>query len=225
MANKCCSLSIALIACLVIFYAGSFGIANLYSVGLEQLQQRWNKTNAVTERELENASILARRMLSLHSEHPHYNSLAASLALRQSLTDTTTLNQHNRQLSIANDYYLKSITQRPIWPQSYTGLAKVAWLQGASQEQIFNLLTLSKRFGPFDATTLYGFAEIGLANWSTLNKPQQVAVLDAILQGMSYSRTRSPMKSIVTSPLQKARGCRLLVLIDPKTKRCETSEN
>ncbi|MGF1760328.1 VpsP family polysaccharide biosynthesis protein [Photobacterium sagamiensis] len=225
MASRGCSFCLAIIACLLIFFAGRFGIANLYAVGLEQMQHRWAVNGSANEQELKNASILAHRMLSLHAEHPHYNSLAASQAQWLLLSGIDSEEKRKKLLSVASNYYRASIEQRPGWPDSYARLAKIEWQQGAGADRMFQLMATSQRFGPFDATTLYGMAEIGLANWSILTSEQRMDVFDAVLQAMAHYQTRSHMERIVTSPLQKERGCRLLALNNLTTKRCGVTKN
>lgn len=224
MASKGGSFFLAIAACLLIFFAGRFGIANLYAVGLEQMQYRWSGIGSASEQELKNASLLTHRMLSLHAEHPHYNSVAASQAQWLLLSGMHSGDDRKKLLSVASNYYRTSIEQRPSWPESYSRLAKIEWLQGANSDRIFKLMTIGKRFGPFEATTLYSMAEIGLADWSILNSEQRMEVFNAILQGMKHYQTRTYMERIVTSPLQKERGCRLLALNNLKTKRCGTIE-
>lgn len=189
------------------------------------MQHRWIHIGSATGRDLENASILAHRMLNLHSEHPHYNSLAATLAQWQSFFKVSSEEERKKLLSVASNYYHASIEQRPTWPNSYARLAQIKWQQGAGENQIFSLLAVGKKFGPFDTTTLYGTAEIGLANWPLLTSEQRREVFDAVLLGMMHYQTQSHMERIVTSPLQKERGCRLLALNNLRTRRCGATEN
>lgn len=224
MIGRFYSFCLATTAFMLIFFAGRFGIANLYAVGLEQIQYRWTTTGIASEPELKNSSILTQQMLRLHADHPHYISLAASQAQWFLLSENLSDWHQDELLSVARNYFRSSIQQRPTWPDSYAKLAKLEWILGTEPDLLFQLVSTAKRFGPFNPTVLYSMAEVGLANWSILSSKQRMEVFDSVLQGMNHYKTRPYMEQILTSPLNQDNGCRLLALMKQETVKCGVRE-
>lgn len=210
MINKVPVLLLAVTSIVLIYFAASFGVANLYSSAIEQTQVRWQQQNSAkappSSIEIENTAKLISTMLELQPHHPYYISLAASHYNWLSF-----ISQEPNLLTHAINLESQSLTHRPTWSKSYATLAWYAWQQQPSFNEVDAYFQQANRFGPYNVYSQQAYLEIGLANWPELSPAQQIRVSDILLSQVVIWKYQANIENIFArSPATKQRACNLL---------------
>ncbi len=217
MLNKLSTLCLALSCCGILYFAISYGMANVYSNAVASTHSFWaeesNRPNTIEH--LSETTSLVNGMLNLQPSHPYYLTLAAN-----HFAWSAFFKQDQADLYRAIDYEKAGMLLRPAWPQHYAQLAFYYWQLG-DKTTAYTYLEQAIKFGPYDQDTAEKVIEFGIADWDSLTTKQRIYFSHTLIKQLNSYRYRPRVEMIISRAKNKEKACNLIKFSQIHLSTCE----
>jgi tetratricopeptide (TPR) repeat protein len=195
----------------VLYFASTFGIANIhYSKAYNQLVA-WGKVNPRTiEQEKYDDTLNAiNRALELHPNYAHYYVIQGKTFEWGERFKTQGDTIQKSMLLQAKSSYTKATELRPSWPESWIGLIVVKVLLEEFDDQLSNYIANAGSYAPYNERLNLILSKLLIQHWSKL-APDLIQQLIPHLLNVLQTKQKRTFTRYVETVGQKAFMCAIL---------------
>ncbi|AOS97210.1 hypothetical protein AUP74_01779 [Microbulbifer aggregans] len=205
--------------------AGSWGLAHLQVVAVENTLKRWGQNGKVSsEKDLDNAFVAIDRAIALHHDNPYQLSLKARLlewrayAMRE---DEGRVADYRAALAL----YKEAAALRPMWPETWAEMINVKLNLGELDGELQTWMLRADEMGPYTPAVHTAIVRGGYALKQQYPFEERPLLDRHLLRGLADHRSRPEVARLVEQYAQEVSACRTIAQAAeprPRLQICET---
>lgn len=193
MISKLTTLIFIPISLMLIYVAGSWGLADVYyRPALNEIRSWIFGKNEINDERWEKLKLNLSKAQQLDPSNPYiYENLAIALEGRFAKVKSGNSNaEAYRQEALA--HYLTSASLRPTWPYVWNSIMTVKYRLGEIDDEFFTAFKNAERLGRWEPDIQRMLVDIGLINWLKFPASERKYLLDIV----SRSIEKQPVKTM-----------------------------